>query len=89
VANYSLFIKTSAAKELEAIPAKDRDRIIGKIKGLSENPRPYGSEKLTGDEKYRLRQGDYRILYSIEDSEMTVTIVTIGNRREVYRKLRG
>lgn len=85
MASYNLLIKASAARELEALPAKDRSRIAAKIEGLTNNPRPPGSEKLSGEEKYRLRQGDYRILYSIQAVSTTVTIVKIGHRREVYR----
>jgi mRNA interferase RelE/StbE len=85
VASYKLLIKPSAAKELEALPRRDRKRIVTKIGALAMDPRPHGSEKLSGEEKYRLRQGDYRILYSIEDARATVTIVRIGHRREVYR----
>ncbi len=85
MASYKLLIKSSAAKELEVTPRKERDRIIAKIQGLAANPRPPGSGKLSGEEKYRLRQGDYRVLYSIQDAGMTVTIVKIGHRREIYR----
>jgi len=86
VASYRLLIKSSAAKELEAIPRKDRNRIVGKIQGLAANPRPPGSAKLSGEEKYRLRQGDYRVLYFIEEASMTITVVKIGHRREVHRR---
>lgn len=86
MASYKLLIKPSAAKELEALPRKDRSRIVARIEGLAGNPRPPGSEKLSGEEKYRLRQGDYRILYTIQDADATVTIVKIGHRREVYRR---
>jgi mRNA interferase RelE/StbE len=86
VANYKLLIKSSAAQELEALPRKDRSRIAAKIEGLADHPRPPGSEKLSGEEKYRLRQGDYRVLYSIQDASSTVTVVKIGHRREVYRR---
>ena len=86
MANYKLLIKPSAAKEIEALPMKDRRRIVAKMEALSGNPRPPGSEKLSGEEKYRVRQGDYRVLYSIQDSSTTVTIVKIGHRREVYRQ---
>ena len=85
MASYSLLIKASAAKELEAMPKKDRTRLAAKIGGLATNPRPPGSEKLSGEEKYRVRQGDYRILYLIEGANSTVTIVKIGHRREVSR----
>ena len=85
MASYSLLIKASAAKELEATPKKDRTRLAARIGALATTPRPPGSEKLSGEEKYRIRQGDYRILYLIEDASSTVTIVKIGHRREVYR----
>jgi mRNA interferase RelE/StbE len=85
VACYRLLIKSPAARELEATPRKDRSRIVARIVGLAANPRPPGSTKLSGEEKYRLRQGDYRVLYSIQDDGMTVTIIKIGHRREVYR----
>ncbi len=83
MASYKLLIKPSAAKELEALPRKDRGRIVAKMEGLAGNPRPPGSEKLSGEEKYRLRQGDYRVLYSVQDASTTVTIVKIAHRREV------
>ena len=85
MASYSVRIKRSAAKELEAIPLKDRRRIVSRIKALHIEPRPSGCEKLSGEEKYRLCQGDYRILYEIADRELIVTVVRIGNRRDVYR----
>ena len=73
----------SAAKELERVPAKDRQRMVARIRSLAGNPRPVGAEKLSGEDKYRLRQGDYRILYEIADSALIVTVVRIGNRRDV------
>jgi len=85
VASYRLLIKPSAAKDLEALPLKDRKRIVAKIQRLGSNPRPDGAEKLSGQDKYRLRQSDYRVLYSIDDTQATVVIVRIGHRREVYR----
>jgi mRNA interferase RelE/StbE len=85
VASYRLSIKPSAAKEIETLPKNDRLRIIKRIKGLAENPRPPGCEKLSGNDKYRVRQGQYRIVYSISDEELVVLIVKVANRREVYR----
>ena len=85
MANYKILIKASAAKELEEIPKKDNSRIIDRIKSLADNPRPTGAEKLTGINRYRVRQGDYRILYEIYDKEIVVMVVKIGHRREVYR----
>ena len=85
MASYRLVIRRSAGKEIEALPPKDRRRVVTKIQGLAANPRPAGCEKLSGAEKYRLRQGDYRILYEIVDLELIVTVVKVGNRRDVYR----
>ncbi|MEX1113439.1 MAG: type II toxin-antitoxin system RelE/ParE family toxin [Patescibacteria group bacterium] len=83
MASYSIQLTRSAAKELESVPTKDRLRIVRRIGALAENPRPAGAEKLSGDDKYRIRQGDYRILYEIVDEQLVVTVVRIGNRREV------
>jgi mRNA interferase RelE/StbE len=85
VANFRLQIKPSAAKELEAIPLKDRKRLVTKIRRLAKEPRPPGCEKLSGQEKFRLRQGHYRVLYSVDDTESVVVIVKVGHRRDVYR----
>ena len=85
MARYSVHIKRSAAKELEAVPPKDRKRIVRRIEGLATEPRPSGGEKLSGEEKYRLRQGDYRILYEILDQKLIITVVKVGNRRDIYR----
>jgi mRNA interferase RelE/StbE len=85
VANYELRIKPSAVKELEALQNKDRRRIVGKIQSLAEKARPPGCEKLTGQDRYRLRQGAFRILYEVTDADSTVTVVKIGHRRDVYR----
>jgi mRNA interferase RelE/StbE len=88
VASYKILIKKSAAKELEAIAGKkDRERISQRILALADNPRPVGVEKLSGtSEKYRLRQGNFRILYEIQDDAFVVYIVQIGDRKEVYRR---
>jgi len=72
-------------KELEAIPRKDRLRIVGKIQALGSNPRPGGCEKLSGLEQYRIRQGRYRVVYSISDRDKSAVIVKIAHRREAYR----
>lgn len=85
MAKYKITIKKSAAKELQEIPKKNLKKIVKRIQSLSENPRPTGSQKLSAQEKYRVRQGDYRIVYSIDDKELLVDIVKIGHRREVYR----
>ena len=83
--NYKILIKPSAAKELEALPKRDRLRIVRKIQALAQNPRPPGCEKLSAEEKYRVRQGCYRIVYSVDDQNQTVLVVKVGHRREVYR----
>ena len=85
MANYELRIKPSAVKELEALQAKDRRRIVSKIQDLAVEPRPEGCEKLTGQDRYRLRQGHFRILFEVHDSLQAVTVVKIGHRRDVYR----
>lgn len=85
MANYELRIKPSAVKELEALQTKDQRRIVSKIQNLAVEPRPQGCEKLTGQDRFRLRQGDFRILFEIDDNLETVTVVKIGHRREVYR----
>lgn len=83
--SYKVSIKKSAAKEIEAIQYQDRLRVIEKIRGLSEDPRPLGSQKLSGQEKYRVRKGNYRILYQIYEGELVVEVVKVGHRRAVYR----
>jgi mRNA interferase RelE/StbE len=85
VASCRLLIKASAARELEALPRKERTRVVDRIRRLATNLRPPGSEKLSGEEKYRIRQGNYRILYSIDDGDASVLIVKIAHRRDVYR----
>jgi len=85
VASYSLEIKRSAAKELAQLPPKDRGRIVARIQALADDARPVGAEKLSGQERYRVRQGDYRILYEIEDQVLRIMVVKIGHRRDVYR----
>lgn len=88
MASYRVLIKKSAAKELESIAGKkDRERITQRILALAENPRPAGAEKLSGaSEKYRVRQGDFRILYEIQDDVLLVFVVRIADRKDVYRK---
>ena len=86
MATYRLLIKPSAVKYLEAIPVKrDRQRVVERIIKLAEDPRPLGSEKISGQDKYRVRQGRYRILYAIEDQDLLVQVVKVGHRQDVYR----
>ena len=85
MASYRLLIKRSAVKELEALPAKDRRRIVPRIEGLASEPRPHGCEKLSGLEQYRVRQGDYRVVYGVDDEARVVIVVKIGHRRDLSR----
>jgi mRNA interferase RelE/StbE len=85
MAVYKVYFRESVEKDLVTVPKKDLKRILQRIKMLEDNPRPPGSEKLTGQERYRIRQGQYRIVYSIQDYELTVWIVKVGHRKEVYR----
>lgn len=84
---YSLSIKKSAAKEIEAVgQKKDRQRIVARIQSLAENPRPPGCEKLTGArDSYRIRIGIYRVVYSVEDLPAAVVVFRVRHRKEVYR----
>jgi mRNA interferase RelE/StbE len=86
VAGYSLRIKPSAVKELERLPAKVRTRTVARIRSLSIQPRPQGCEKLSVHDLYRLRQGDYRVLYTVQDADREVIVIKIGHRSEVYRR---
>jgi len=85
VASYNVFIKPSAAKELERIPLKDRRRVARRIAALAGDPRPPGCEKLTGENAFRIRQGNYRIVYTVEDEVLTIVVIKVGNRKDVYR----
>ncbi len=87
MAEYRLLIKPSAAKEVEAVGTKaDRQRIARRIQTLAANPRPQASEKLAGyADRYRVRQGSYRIVYLIDDAHHEVTIFKVGHRKYVYR----
>jgi len=85
MASYKIVFKQSVAKDLRQIPKKDVQRILRQINKLADEPLPAGVEKLSGDEKFRIRQGNYRILYAIDDDVITVTIVKVGHRRNVYR----
>ena len=85
MASYRLLVTASAAKDIEAVPRQDRRRIIAKISSLANDPRPPGCEKLSRRDQYRLRQGDYRILYQVQDLNLVVVDVKVGHRRDVYR----
>jgi mRNA interferase RelE/StbE len=85
VVSFKILIKPSAVKELKRLPKKDCQRITLKIQLLSKEPRPEGCEKLSGQEQYRIRQGKYRIIYSIEDDKLIVYVVKIAHRSNVYK----
>ena len=85
MAKYKITVKKSAAKELGDIPKKDLQKIVKRIQSLAQNPRPVGSQKLSAQSRFRVRQGDYRIVYSIDDKDSIIDIVKIGHRREIYR----
>jgi len=88
MADYSISFARSARKELERLPGDVVDRILGKIEALSKNPRPAGVIKLHGQSNlWRMRIGDYRVIYSIEDFVRTIDVSVIRHRRDVYRDL--
>ena len=82
---YSLFFRKSVERDVSGIPKADLRRIMDRIAALATDPRPPGCEKLSAQERYRVRQGNYRIIYSIQDQELTVWVVKVGHRRDVYR----
>lgn len=82
---YKVYFKKSVEKDLHTIPKKDLNKILQRIAMLAQDPRPEGHEKLTGQERYRIRQGRYRIVYSIQDEVLTVWVVKVGHRKDVYR----
>lgn len=83
--SYEVRFRVSVRKDLRRIPAPDVARIMERIASLADDPRPPGAEKLSTRERYRVRQGDYRIVYEIEDRLVTVWVVKVAHRREVYR----
>ena len=87
MASYRILIKTSAGKELAAVGSKSvREKLVARIQGLVANPRPHGSERLAGYvDRYRVRQGNYRVVYLVDDETSVGTIYTIGHRKDVYR----
>lgn len=85
MAAYNIYFRESVEKDFSPIPKKDIQKILRRIEALGEDPRPSGCEKLTGQERYRVRQGRYRIVYSIQDEVLTVWIVKVGHRKDVCR----
>jgi len=85
MASFEVIFKQSVAKDLRQLPKKDIKKILRRIEALRKEPRPPGVEKLSGQEKYRIRQGMYRILYEIRNNELIIVVVKVGHRRYVYR----
>ena len=85
MAGYKIYFKKSVWKDFESIPQNDLKKIMKVIESLGKEPRPSECRKLSGQERYRLRQGRYRIIYSIQDDELTVWVVKVGHRKAVYR----
>lgn len=84
MAEYKVYFRAPVEKDFRTIPKKDANKILERIQSLTTEPRPVGCEKLTGQERYRLRQGRYRIVYSVQDNEFTVWIVKVSHRKDVY-----
>ena len=82
---YTVLIKRSAEKEMDRLPTSTFKRVAQAILELERDPRPKGSKKLRGMQDYRLRVGEYRVLYSIDDHKRVVEVIAVGHRREVYR----
>jgi len=85
MASYRLIMRKSVTKDLRPLPNKDVERVLRRIEGLIDEPRPTGCEKLSAQERDRVRQGAYRIIYEVKDDELIVTVVRVGHRRHVYR----
>ena len=85
MARYKVVVKKSVRKDIKGLAKKDVKRILSEILALADDPRPPGAKKLSGQERYRLRQGNYRILYTIEDDKLIICVVKVGDRRDVYR----
>jgi len=85
MARYRLLFKRSITKDLRNIPKKDVSRILNRIEALADDPRPPGCEKLSARELYRIRQGNYRILYEIHDGVLVIVVVKVGSRSVVYK----
>ena len=85
MAEYRVYFRESVEKDFSVIPKKDLRKILNRIEALAKDTRPPGHDKLTGQERYRLRQGWYRIVYSIQDKDLTVWVVKVGHRKDIYR----
>ena len=85
MASYKVHIRASVYKDFRSIPKIERNRIIKRIESLAENPRPFGYEKLAEQNKYRIRQGDYRIIYEVFNDKLIIWVVKVGHRKDVYK----
>jgi mRNA interferase RelE/StbE len=85
---YAIDFVPSAAKELAKLPAKERQKIGDRIAGLAAEPRPHGAEKLTGLDAYRVRVGDYRLVYEVHDKVLVVLVIAVGDRKQIYKRLK-
>ena len=83
--SYLVYLKRSAEKELDRLPTERYNRIVSRLISLGDNPRPPRAKKLHGREGYRIRVGSYRVLYTIDESEKKIEVVSIAHRKEVYR----
>ncbi|MBN1364727.1 MAG: type II toxin-antitoxin system RelE/ParE family toxin [Syntrophaceae bacterium] len=88
MAEYKIFFRQSVEKDFRVISNKNLKKILFHIESLEKNPKPSGHEKLTEQDRYRVRQGKYRIVYSIQDKEPTVWVVKVGHRKDVYREIK-
>lgn len=85
--SYRVEFTTAAARQVKKLPRRARDRVLGEIESLAEDPRPHGAKKLVGeDTAWRIRVGDYRVIYDVFDTEFIVTVVRAGHRREIYER---
>jgi len=87
MAAYKIFFRQSVLKDIAKIPKRELQRIIKRIENLASDPRPRVCEKISGKDRFRIRQGNCRIVYSIQDDELTIWVIKIGHRRDIYRKL--
>lgn len=86
MASYSVFLVPATRKQVEELQKRDRQRVLDAIGSLREDPRPHGCEKLSALDKYRISVGDFRVVYTIDDTIVRVVVVRVGHRRDVYRR---
>ena len=89
MASYRIYLRKAAAKELKKLPKPTIQKVIKRIESLTIEPRPIDCVKLTGQELYRIRQGSYRIVYSIQDVVLTVWVIKISHRKDIYQRLQN